>query len=260
MIYMDNYKYWQVTVEDNVLWARIHRPEKKNAFNQPLSEEYLQILQKAEKDSSLRAIVISSTSNEFFSSGADIEWFAQLGETDGRSVSIGSQRIFEYAEIVPIPVIAAVKGLCLTAGFEMMVACDIIICADNAKLGLVETKYGLTPGGGGSQRLTRLVGPLKSREMIYAAKIISAQEALSIGLINSVVPLTDLDKYVKDFCNQLAKNSPKAIKEAKSLIRQAFYVNEKGFQSENIKFGQEFGSGEPRQRFEKFLAKSKDTK
>jgi enoyl-CoA hydratase/carnithine racemase len=257
---MDNYKFWQVNVEDNILWARIHRPDKKNAINQPVIEEYLQILQKAEKDPSLRALIISSISDEIFCSGADIEWFAQLGEPEGRNASTVAQNIFGRAETLPIPVIAAVKGLCLTAGFELMLACDIIICADNAKLGQIETKYGLTPGGGGTQRLTRLVGPIKSREMIYTAKIISAAEALSIGLINSVVPLADLDKSVKDFCNQMAKNSPRAIKEAKILIRQAFYVNEKGFNSESIKFGEEFGSGEPRQRFEKFLAKSKDTK
>jgi len=154
-------------------------------------------------------------------------------------------------------VISAIKGLCLTAGLELSICCDLIIAADNAQIGQIELKYGLTPGGGGTQRLTRIIGPLKTKELVFTAKIITAQEALAIGLINEVVPLDKFEERIKAICAQIIKASPQSLKEAKQLINQATPISHQGFQYENKVFGECFGSGEPHRRFEKFVTKQK---
>jgi enoyl-CoA hydratase len=251
------YENWILKIENGIAWALINRPAKKNAFNLKVAEELYQILLAIENDSSVRVLVISSAQNDMFCSGADIDLFYTLGEVDGRQFSIRGQEIYRKIELLPIPVIAAIKGLNLTAGFELMMCCDLIISADNAQYGQIETKYGLTPGGGGTQRLTRLVGPLKARELIYTARIFPATEALSMGLINEIVPLDKLDARVKEIASQMMKNSQKAIKDAKYLIQLATFTNDSGFMYENKAFGVEFGSGEPKARFEKFVNKDK---
>jgi enoyl-CoA hydratase/carnithine racemase len=253
--FMIEYKYWKICEENDILWMRLNRPEKKNAFNQTVTAEMVQIFHEAEHHQNLKAIVISTTMDEIFCSGADIDWFAKLEEAEARQVSIDLQNAFRIPELLPIPVIAAVKGLSLTAGFELMLCCDLAIAADNAKFGQIEVKHGLTPGAGGTQRLIRLVGPLKTKEIIFGAKIITAQEALEIGLINQVVPLAQLDQTVKAVCAQMARNSPRAIQEAKSLIQMAQYNNQEGFSAENRVFGATYRSGEPQIRLQKFLKK-----
>ena len=221
-------------------------------------EELYQILISVEKDPTVRAMVITTSLDDVFCAGADIEWFYTLGEPDGREASIHAQAIFRKFEQLPFPVIAGVKGLCLTAGFELMMCCDIVIAAENAEFGQIETKYGLTPGGGGTQRLTRLVGPMKARELIYTARIFPAQEALDMGLINEVVPLENFEGRIVEICEQIMKNSAAAIKEAKYLVELGTYTNSQGFAYENKIFGVEFGSGEPKERFEAFMRKAKN--
>ena len=194
---MSDFQFWQLSEEAGVFWLKIHRPDKKNAFNPQVVDELGKILVDLGKNPAVQILVLTTTQDEMFCAGADIEWFYGLGEPDGAMASIVAQDVFDLMEKVPFPVIASIKGLNLTAGFELMLACDMIIAADNAKFGQIETKYGLTPGGGGTQRLSRLVGPLKAREMIYTAKIISAEEALKIGLVNEVVPLADIDNRIR---------------------------------------------------------------
>ncbi len=170
------------------------------------------------------------------------------------------QGMLAKIEDLPIPVIAAVKGLNLTAGLEMSMCCDIIVAADNARFGQIETKYGIVPGAGGTQRLTRLVGPLKARELIYTCDIIGAEEALRIGLVNMVVPLSDLEESVNDLCRKIMMNSKQAITKSKDLIHKATFVNPEGFRGENEGFGEAFASGEPRERLSSFLNTSKRKK
>jgi len=167
------------------------------------------------------------------------------------------EQAFKKLEEIPIPVIAAIKGLNLTAGFELMLCADIIIAADNARFGQVETKYGLTPAAGATQRLIRLVGPLKAREIIYTARTLDAQEALQISLVNEVVPLADFDDKVNELAQMLVNNSSKAIAFCKSLIQKGIYENEKGFQAEGDAFYDLFSSGEPKEKFKAFLERKK---
>jgi enoyl-CoA hydratase/carnithine racemase len=166
------------------------------------------------------------------------------------------QKIFSKFEDLPIPVIAAIKGLNLTAGFELMLCADIIIAADNARFGQVETMWGMTPAAGATQRLIRLIGPLKAKELIYTSRIINAQEAVKIGLINELVPLTELENRVKDMAKKIVKNSGRAIELSKQLIQMGIYNNAEGFQMEGEAFQELFSSGEPKRKLKEFLERS----
>jgi enoyl-CoA hydratase len=138
-----------------------------------------------------------------------------------------------------------------------MLCCDLIIAADNVKLGQIETRYALTPFGGGTQRLTRLVGPLRARELIYTARTIEADEAFRIGLVNEVVPLKDLDTRVREICRTIGKSTRRAIQRSKFLIEMATYVNDRGFSYESQIAGEDFASGEPLEKFMEFIAREK---
>jgi enoyl-CoA hydratase len=241
-----------------IVWLKLNRVDKKNAFNREVAEELYTACLSIKDDKSVRVMVITSVMDEMFSAGADIEWFYGVGGPEGKEISERVHVMFGILEELPFPVICVVKGLNLTAGVEMMYCCDIIIAADNAKFGQIETKYGLTPGGGGTQRLTRLVGVLKAKELIYAARIIDAKEALRIGLVNEVFPLAEVDAAVKKLCLEIMKNSQRAIKESKSLIQKAVFdlASDKGYKQEERVFGEDFASGEPRERFGKYLQKN----
>lgn len=252
---MTDYKYWKTKLEDNIFWILLNRPDKKNAFSDLVGDELYDILEKDVEGNldNVRVVVYSTTQDNMMCSGADLEWFNKLDEPKGRQASINSQKVFDKLEKLPVPVIAAIKGLNLTAGFELMMCADIIIAADNAKFGQIETKYGLTPCGGGTQRLTRLVGPLKAKELIYTARIFDAKEAKEIGLVNHVVPLDQIDNKVKEMSQLMIKNSGRAIKLSKRLIQMATYTSQQGFLAEGDAFADDFASKEPFKIFAAFF-------
>lgn len=252
---MTDYKFWETELEDSIFWLRLNRPEKKNSFSDEVGTELYQILEEDVEGNleNIRVVIFTTTQDNMFCSGADIAWFNTLNEPKGRQASINAQLVFDKFEKLPIPVIAAVKGLNLTAGFELMMCSDLIIAADNAKFGQIETKYGLTPCGGGTQRLTRLVGIMKAKELIYTARIFDAQEALKIGLINEVVPLAELEDRVKAIAHKMIRNSGRAIKLSKRLIHMGTYVSAQGFQMEGDAFADDFASKEPYKIFMEFF-------
>lgn len=253
---MSDYKYWEVKLEDNILWVLLNRPKKRNAFSAEVGDELFEILEKEVEQNldNVRVVVYGTTQDEMMCSGADLAWFNTLDGPKARQASINAQNVFKKFEQLPVPVIAAIKGLNLTAGFELMLCADIIIAAENAKFGQIETKYGITPFGGGTQRLTRLVGPLKAKELIYTAKIFDVKEAEKIGLVNHVVPLDQLDSKVKEMAAAIIKNSGRAVKLSKRLIQQATFTNHEGFMSESDFAADDFASGEPAEIIKAFFA------
>ncbi|MGY5852839.1 MAG: enoyl-CoA hydratase/isomerase family protein [Candidatus Thorarchaeota archaeon] len=263
---MTQLDYWLVREEDEgqIVWLLLNRPEKRNAFDDEVIGELDQFLNELQSNSKIRVLVISSALDDIFTAGADIGMFFKIYEGDvfseASEISKNVQRTFAKIESLPIPVISAVKGLNLTAGLEMSLCCDIIIASDNAKFGQIETKYGIIPGGGGTQRLIRLVGPLKARELIYTCDIIDAEEALRIGLANMVVPLSELEVAVNDLCRKIIKNSRQAISKSKDLISKAMYTNPEGFSGENQGFGEAFASGEPEERLSAFMDSKRSKK
>ncbi|UCH04803.1 MAG: enoyl-CoA hydratase/isomerase family protein [Candidatus Thorarchaeota archaeon] len=263
---MKQFSHWLVREEDEgqIVWLLLNRPDKRNAFNDEVVEELGHFLDGLRSNPNIRVLVISSALDDMFTAGADMEIFfkAYEGDVYSEAVEISKrvQSVFSKLERMPFPVISAVKGINLTAGLEMSMCCDIIVAADNARFGQVETKYGIIPGGGGTQRLIRLVGPLKARELIYTCDIIGAEEALRIGLANMIVPLSDIEASVNELCRRIIANSRDAIARSKALIDKAIYVNQEGFAGENEGFGEVFASGEPMERLSAFMSSRKKKK
>ena len=254
---MADYKFWLTKLENEIFWLYLNNPKKKNAFDLVVVSELNQIIEDEIKQrDNIRVLVITSSLDDIFTVGLDIRWLVSLDESKTKDMTRNLQKIFGKIEDLPIPVIAAIKGLNLTAGFELMLCADIIIAADNAKFGQVETKWGMSPAAGATQRLTRLIGPLKAKDLIFTSRIIKAEEALRMGLINELVPLRDLEPRVEEIAKMMIKNSGKAISLSKQLIKMGVYTNEEGFQKEGNAFHELFSSGEPKKKLAEFLKRS----
>jgi enoyl-CoA hydratase len=253
---MTKYKFWITKLENEIFWLYLNNSNKKNAFDIAVIKELEQILDdEVKQNNEIRVLVITTALDDIFTVGLDIKWLVTLDNSKAKEMTTFLQKIFKKVEDLPIPVIAAVKGLNFTAGFELMLCADIIIAAENAKFGQVETKWGMVPAGGSTQRLIRLVGPMKAKELIYTSRIITASEAFKIGLINELVPLAELETRVKELASEITKCSGKAITLTKQLIQMGIYNNEEGFQMEIKAFQERFSSGEPKRNLMEFLKK-----
>ena len=244
-----------IKLENSVFYLSINIPEKKNAFDSLVIEELSKIVENEIKPNLdlIRVMIISSSLDDFFTVGLDINWLLTLTNEEAKQMTEHLQNIFSQIEILPIPVIMAVRGVNFTAGFELMLCCDIVIAAENAKFGQVETKWGLTPAAGATQRLIRFVGPLKAKEIIYTSRIINAQEAFQIGLINEIVPLSKLEIRVQELANLIIQNSKKAVSLCKEMIHSGFYNNPIGFSMEGQSFYECFKTEDPKKRLQKFV-------
>jgi enoyl-CoA hydratase len=208
--------------EDGPIAAlRLHRPEKKNSFNATMRQEMATLLHDLAHNRAIRAVLISG-GDEIFCAGADI------GEMDGTASAEAAyqharefQFLFDQVESLPQPVIAAVSGWALGGGCELALACDFRVASETARFGLPEIKIGAFPGGGGTQRLTRLIGVAKAKEMILTGDPIAAEEALAIGL---VMNLASKEKYLDEATNLAAKLAalPRlALQASKMLINRS---------------------------------------
>jgi enoyl-CoA hydratase len=255
LVIISEYNNWLIKLDYSIFSLSLNRPEKKNAFDASVIEELSKIIDNEIKENldRIRIVIISSSLEDYFTVGLDINWLLTLNVEEAKQMTEHLQAIFSQIENLPIPVIMAVRGLNLTAGFELMLCCDLVIAAENAKFGQVETKWALTPAAGATQRLTRFVGILKAKEIIYTSKIIDVQEALKMGLVNNVVPLNELDDKVGELANLILQNSNKAISSCKKLIHSGLYDNRKGFLMEGESFYECFKTGEPKKRLQKFL-------
>jgi len=201
--------------------VRLYRPEKKNSLNSIMRQEMATLLHDVARNRAIRAVVITG-GDEIFCAGADI------GEMDGTASAEAAyhharefQILFDQVESLPQPVIAAVSGYALGGGCELALAADFRVASDTARFGLPEIKIGAFPGGGGTQRLTRLIGVAKAKEMILIGDPITAQEALAIGL---VMKLASKEKYLEDATNLAAKLAalPRlALQASKMLINRS---------------------------------------
>ncbi len=249
---MSDYKFWLIEQDIGIFWLRLNRPDKMNSFSAEVAIELDEILQGFLTNTKIRVLILSSISDEFFSAGADIDWFIALDGKQAEDVSMRCHDIFGRLEKMPFPVIAAIKGVCLTAGLELSICADIIYAAENAKFGQIETVFGITPGGGGTQRLARLIGPNRAKELIFSARVIGAEEAEKIGLINAVFPLEGFEAKINRIARKMTVNCKEAIARSKRLVNQATFSSDSGFRAEEIAFNESFASGEPRDRLSHF--------
>jgi enoyl-CoA hydratase/carnithine racemase len=170
-------------------------------------------------DPSTRAIVITGDGT-YFSAGADLKEMAMMGLDKGPEVVAQGQALFSAIEAGPRPVIAAINGLALGGGLELALACDLRVAGESAKLGAPEVTYGLMPAYGGTQRLPRLVGPAKARELIFTGTMIPATEAARIGLVNRTVPAGQELRAARDLAHTIAQKAPLAVAGAKRALRE----------------------------------------
>jgi enoyl-CoA hydratase len=190
----------------------INRPKVLNALNGPTLDELSQIIDEADRDESVRALILTGAGDRAFVAGADINELAVQTPIGGREHARRGQALFDRIERLGKPVVAAVNGFALGGGCELAMACTMRIAADTAKLGQPEINLGLLPGYAGSQRLPRLVGRGRALELLLLGHQISAEEAWRIGLVNRVVPAAELMTEVKKTAQALASKAPVAVR------------------------------------------------
>lgn len=242
---------------DRVAVVTINRPEKRNALNIQTRAEGAEILDELRADDSVRVVVFTGAGDKAFIAGADIAEFADRTAITQRELML-ERSLFNAIDTFPKPVIAMVNGYCLGGGCELALACDIRIASDKASFGQPEINLGIIPGGGGTQRLTRLVGEGKAMELILTGEIINAQAAFDIGLVNHVVPADQLEAKTMDIANRIADKSPIALRLAKEAVKLASRSNlDEGLRREVDLFALCFSSEDKDEGVKAFLEKRK---
>lgn len=205
------FKNLLVETSDSICTVKINRPDKLNALNNETLEELKICFDNLKKDSSVSVVIITGSGEKAFVAGADISEINKLNPITGKLFAEKGQAVFSLIEKLGKPVIAAVNGFALGGGCELALACHIRIANDKAKFGQPEVNLGIIPGYGGTQRLTRLVGSGKAAELILTGDLIDANEALKIGLINTIYPTDDLLNQAKILASKIAAKGQIAI-------------------------------------------------
>jgi 3-hydroxypropionyl-coenzyme A dehydratase len=218
---MSTMKYIQLEPQGDIAILRINRPEALNAMNLDVISELSKMIDIVAADDNIKAVVITGAGERSFCAGADISYMVNIDPMQAERYATSAQDIINRIDRLEKPVIAAVNGFALGGGCELAMACDIRIASSNAKMGQPEVTIGIPPGWGGTQRLMRLVGPAKAKELIFTGKMITADEAYQIGLVNKVINIGPDDK--------LPAESPKgdAVKEKEQAIEIAKILNKK---------------------------------
>lgn len=207
-----------VTKSDGIATVKINRPEKLNAMNTDVAKELISTFKDLDKDQEVKVIVLTGEGEKAFSAGADIEYMSKISPDESEEYAKLGQLLTATVENVSKPTIAAVNGYALGGGCELAMACDIRIAANTAKLGQPEVTIGIPPGWGGTQRLLRIVGVAKAKELIYTGRAVKAEEAKEIGLVNQVVELPNLMEEAKKMAEMISKNSKMGVRMAKAAI------------------------------------------
>jgi enoyl-CoA hydratase len=208
--------------EEGIARLIINRPEKMNALNRATRMDMANALGDVRNDPSVKVLVVSGAGGKSFIAGSDLTELSTYSPLDMEQfMSTLAQSLYTQFEQLDKPVIAMIDGQCLGGGLEVAMACDIRIASDRSKFGQPEILIGIMPGGGGTQRLTRLVGAGKAKEMMFTGKPIDAAEALSIGLINRVCPVEELEQTVLSLAKSISKNSSLVLKWIKKSVNMA---------------------------------------
>jgi enoyl-CoA hydratase len=210
------YKHLLVEVNDSIGMVTVNRPEVRNAMNPETVQEIYQVMKDFAANDEVKVVIFTGAGNKSFVSGADINKLKERTYLD--ALQPGMQGLNQQIEQFDKPVIAAVNGFALGGGCELAMACDVRIAAEHAKFGLPELNLGIIPGAGGTQRLTRLVGRGKAKELILTGDIIPAREAERIGLVNKVVAIDQLLSTAIEMAQKMITKGPLALYLAKKAI------------------------------------------
>jgi len=215
-------QYSRILLEERgeICWVTINRPDDRNSIDTRLMNEMGGILKEVEKTRA-RAIVFTGAGGTHFIGGADGIEMMQCGPQQARAFSARIQKLFDRMEVSPLILVAAINGLCFGGGFEFALACDLRVASEEARVGLPEVKVGIIPGGGGTQRLPRLVGMGRAMEMILSGKLYGGREACEMGLVHSAVPPDQLRGEAERILEPLFRNPQHALSQAKRAVRSS---------------------------------------
>ena len=238
--------------------VKINRPTKLNAMNIDVAKEIISTFQQLDKDDSVRVIVLTGEGDKAFSAGADIEYMSKISADESEVYAKLGQEVTATIENVSKPTIAAVNGFALGGGCEVAMSCDIRIASENARMGQPEVTIGIPPGWGGTQRLMRIVGVAKAKELVYTGKMIKAAEAKEIGLVNNVVPLESLMDEVMSMAKTIASNATLAVRMSKTAINKGRNADlDTGLGVELLAWRNCFSDPDREKRMTDFVNKSK---
>jgi enoyl-CoA hydratase len=244
------------TKENHIALIQFNRPKALNALNNALFDELDQVLDQVEADSDIRVLVLTGAGEKAFVAGADIVELSRMTPLQGKKFSRKGQKVFSKIENLPIPAIAAVNGYALGGGSEAALACDFIYASEKAVFGLPEITLGLIPGFGGTQRLARLVGTYRAREMVFTGKNITAQQAYEYGMVNQVCAPDQLMETVMKTAALVASRGRASLRAAKEVILNGSNVDlETGCRIENDAFGLTMASEDAKEGTAAFLEK-----
>ena len=253
-----NYENLKVEVINTDLLVTINREQALNALNQKTMEELKHLFKKDAPDrDDIMGVVITGAGSKSFVAGADIKEFLSLDSYSAKSMAREGQEIFEMIENFPKPVIAAVNGFALGGGCELAMACHMRIAGENAKFGQPEVSLGIIAGYGGTQRLTRYVGKAKSMELHMTGDMIDAEEALRLGLVNSVVAAGEEVSRAMTLLRKIEKKAPLAISKVIECVNAYYDKSEDGFKLEVSSFGECAASDDFKEGASAFIEKRK---
>jgi enoyl-CoA hydratase len=243
-------------VNDGIARITLNRPKVLNALNRQTIEELRSVLIEAREDEAVRVLILTGAGEKAFVAGADIGELAQQTPVQGKEFSLFGQGVFHLLETMGKPSICAINGFALGGGCELALACSMRIASKTARLGQPEVKLGILPGYGGSQRLARLCGKGVAHELCLTGEMISAEEALRIGLVNHVFEATELLPAAEAMAKKIIANAPLAVKYAMEAIERGFEMpQEEGLFLEATLFGLACATEDMREGTRAFLEK-----
>ena len=242
--------------KDAIAYVTVNRPKVLNALNTPTWTDIRTAFEDARDDMAVQGVILTGAGNKAFIAGADISELSKATALDAERASRFGQEVLDFIENLGKPVIAAVNGFALGGGCETAMACTIRIAVDTAKFGQPEVTLGLVPGGGGTQRLPRLVGKGRALQLILSAEMISAQEAYRIGLVNEIVPAADMLTRAEAILRKIASNAPMAVKFALTAVNKGLETSQdEGLLLEASYFGLCAGTEDKKEGTSAFLEK-----
>lgn len=236
----------------------LHRPKALNALNTELLQELSNLLDRIKEDKSLEIVIITGSGEKAFVAGADITEMQKLTAIEGRNFGKIGQDVFNKLESLPQPVIAAINGFALGGGCELAMACDMRIASEKAKFGQPEVSLGIAPGFGGTQRLPRLIGKGRAKELIFTGDIIDAGEAYRMGLVNKVVAPEELMNAAQVLAEKILSRAPVAVQLSKAAINEGLNMDlASGIAYEAEIFGLCFATEDQKEGMTAFVEKRK---
>lgn len=254
---MANYETITVEKRGRVAVLTINRPDKLNALNAAVHAEGVRALEELRDDREVRVLVIKGAGEKAFVAGADISEFADASPVEQRDV-MNARSMFTVLDSFPKPIIAMINGFCLGGGNELAMACDLRIASDKSRFGQPEINLGIIPGGGGTQRLTNLIGESKAMELILTGEMIDAPTAFNYGLVNYVHTVEELEAKTMELAEKIAEKSPIALQMSKEAVKFASRSNmDEGLRREIDLFAICFSTEDKKEGVAAFLEKRK---